>query len=66
MRKCFGIFHTNIDDIHKFVNVPVITETNEIKSNSMLMFTHKEVGTEQKVIKLKLKIGTRSIIGVRS
>jgi len=32
----------------------------------MLAFTHSEVGTGQKVIKLKLKIGTGSITGVRS
>ena len=34
-------------------------------STGMSVFTHSEVGTEQKVIKLKLKIGTDSITGVR-
>jgi len=34
-------------------------------SISMLVFTHSEVGTEQKVIKLKLKIDIGSIKGVR-
>jgi len=32
----------------------------------MLVFTHSEVGTGQQVIKLKLKIGTGFMTGVRS
>jgi hypothetical protein len=31
----------------------------------ILVFTHSEVGTGQKVIKLKLRMGTGSITGVR-
>jgi len=57
----------------KFVNVAVTAETKKQTklakwgemSISMLVFTHSEVGIEQKVIKLKLKIGTGSITGVR-
>jgi len=58
----------------KFVNVAVLFETKKhTKSEKwgeiyvcMLVFTHSAVGTGQKVIKLKVKIGTRSTKGVRS
>jgi hypothetical protein len=56
----------------KFVNVAVISETSEISKLgrgifiSMLVFTYSEVGTGQKVTKLKLKICKGSITVVRS
>jgi hypothetical protein len=57
----------------KFVIVAVMAETKKQTklakrgemSISILVFTYKEVGTEQKVIKLNLKIGAGSLTGVR-
>jgi hypothetical protein len=58
---------------NKFVNVAVIAKTKKQTklakwgemSINMLVFTHRELGTEQKVSKLKLKIGAGSITRVR-
>ena len=56
----------------KFVIVAVMAKTKKQTklakwgemSISILVFTHTEVGTEQKVIKLNLKIGAGSLTGV--
>jgi len=47
-RKSFGIFHNNIDDLHQFVNLTLISKTNEISkmgeiSISMMIRTAKWV-----------------------